>query len=136
MANEEAAAHKIIGACSFNGTTIAVIKFFSIAELAEFLTVRGQAAVGPTQRNIFRRDCHAHTRHVGGAKVAADDVAHSLVLTAYTMGSVILGTWTITTMKCGTNDFSINDDAPPGELGHDWLHMGSMVSSPISYAAA
>lgn len=128
----EANAGKLIGACTYNGSSVAVVTFFSIAEIVEFLTVRAQAAIGPTQRNIYRRDCHASVRLVGGVAPAIDDTANSLVLTVYKMDGTTLVTFTLTTMKCGSHSYTIIDASPPGEWEAEFLHMGSLATSNLA----
>jgi len=128
----EANAAKLVGACTYSGGSVSVVKFFSWAEVLEWLTVRAQASVGPTQRNIYRRDLHANVRYVGGSIIVQDDTTNSLVLTFYKMDGSTLVTFTLSTMKAGNHDFSINDDSPPGEYTQDFAFMGSQASSPIA----
>lgn len=132
MANEEASGAKLIGACSFNGSTIAVVKAFSFVELVEFLTIRAQAALGPTARNIYRKDLHANCRLVGGVAPAPDDATHSLVFTIYKMDGTTLVTFTLATMKVGTIGYDVNDESPPGEASAEFLHMGSLSSRAVT----
>ncbi len=131
MGNEANAA-KIIGACTYAGGSLAIVKFFSLAELAEMLTVRGQGDVGPTQRNIYRRDLHSAVRMVGNFPPASDDTAGALVLTFYRMDGTTLKTITLATMKIGNRGFTMNDEAPPGEADFEASHMGNMSTSPIT----
>jgi hypothetical protein len=128
----EANASLLIGTCSFNGTTIAVVKMFSWSEMADFLTVRAQASVGPTERSIYRRDLHASCRVVGYVPPAADNTANSLVFTWYIMDGTTLKTATLSSMKLGTKGLDVNDESPPGEASMEFFHKGSMASSPVA----
>ena len=131
MANTAADNLAIIASGAHGATTVGVVKAVNGQQIAEYLAVRGQGAIGPTSKALYRKDSRVSVTFAGGVPIATGTKA-SLVITGkkMDMSTTVAATWT--NMKAGSYSFDLNDDSPPEAFTQQFEVEDSMATDNFS----